>query len=66
MFIARIIYLVLWLAFVAGVGEVLVDFTKEMRGTAIAAHRRGMPVPFDNYFATETSLNLTDSRIVNY
>lgn len=41
MFIARLFYFVLWLAFIAGAGEVLVDLTNEMRGAAIAAHKRG-------------------------
>jgi hypothetical protein len=41
MFIARLFYFLLFLAFIAGAGEVLVDLTTEMRGTAIAAHKRG-------------------------
>ncbi len=41
MFIARLFYFVLWLAFIAGAGEVLVDLTNELRGAAIKAHGKG-------------------------
>jgi len=37
----KLIYLILWLAFAVGVGEVLIDLTNELRGAAIEAHRRG-------------------------
>lgn len=37
----KFIYVILWLAFAIGVGEVLVDLTNEMRGAAIQAHKRG-------------------------
>ena len=39
--ISKIIYLIIGLALAIGVGEVLVDFTQEMRGAAIAAHKKG-------------------------
>ena len=37
----KFIYFILWLALAIGVGEVLVDLTHEMRGAAIAAHKKG-------------------------
>ncbi len=37
----KFIYVILWLAFAIGVGEILVDLTHEMRGAAIAAHKKG-------------------------
>ena len=39
--IFKFIYIILWMAFAIGAGEVLVDFTKEMRGAAITAHKKG-------------------------
>ena len=38
---AKFIYIILWVALAIGVGEVFVDFTKEMRGAAIKAHIKG-------------------------
>lgn len=37
----KLIYLILWLAFSIGVGEVLIELTHEMRSAAIEVHRRG-------------------------
>jgi hypothetical protein len=37
----KLVYVVLWLAFAIGIGEVLIDLTNEMRGAAIKAHRKG-------------------------
>lgn len=41
MSVIKLIHVVVWLALAIGVGSVLVDFTKELRGAAIEAHRRG-------------------------
>lgn len=39
--IFKLIYLILWLALAIGAGEIIVNFTHEMRGAAIHAHQRG-------------------------
>ncbi len=41
MSVIKLIHFAIWLALTIGVGGVLVDFTKELRGAAIEAHRRG-------------------------
>lgn len=41
MYAIKFIYAILWLALTIGAGEVLVNFTQEMRGAAIQAHQRG-------------------------
>jgi hypothetical protein len=41
MSVARFIYAIIWLAFAIGIGEVLWDFTQEIRGAAVKAYQKG-------------------------
>jgi hypothetical protein len=52
----KLIYFILWIALAIGVGEVLVNFTQEMREAAIEAHQKG---PISHKLFTE---QLTGSK----